>query len=227
MPPKAVLFDFDGVIVDTENVHIAAWQRTLTRMAWELTDEAASRAAEIDDRVFLKELFEARGIEAGDIDGWIKLKQDLTERLLIDAPRIHPGVLELIRMLKARARLGIVTTTWRRNVEVVLTSAGILDAFEVIVAKEDVAAVKPAPDGYLRALAMLRIPASEVVAIEDSPTGLEAARAAGVRVVAVGHSRPSGEWSRDVPFVADLSAPLPALGFSDATDPLPATIKPS
>ena len=51
MHPRAVLFDFDGVIADTENVHIVAWQRTLDRMGWELTDEAAAVAAEVDDRL--------------------------------------------------------------------------------------------------------------------------------------------------------------------------------
>ena len=72
MPPRAVLFDFDGVIADTENVHVAAWQRTLARIGWELADEAAARAAEIDDRFFLQELFGRRKIEGADLDGWIR-----------------------------------------------------------------------------------------------------------------------------------------------------------
>ena len=55
-----MLFDFDGVIADTENHHVAAWERTLGRLGWELADEAAARAAEIDDRYFLQELFSRR-----------------------------------------------------------------------------------------------------------------------------------------------------------------------
>jgi beta-phosphoglucomutase len=57
MPPKAILFDFDGVIADTENHHIAAWQRTLAVMGWQVADEVAARSAEIDDRDFLTQLF--------------------------------------------------------------------------------------------------------------------------------------------------------------------------
>jgi beta-phosphoglucomutase len=196
MKPAAVLFDFDGVIADTENVHVTAWQRTLLRMGWELTDEAAMRAAEIDDRAFLTELFAARKIEGPDIDGWIGLKSDLAASLLADAPRIYPGVADLVAALRSSGvRLGIVTTTLRRNVEMVLKAAGLTDSYELIVAKADVQALKPAPDGYRRALERLKLPASKVVAIEDSPTGLESARAAGLDAIAVGHRRAEGEWS--------------------------------
>jgi beta-phosphoglucomutase len=206
MTPKAVLFDFDGVIADTENVHVTAWQRTMSRLGWELTDEAATRSAEIDDRAFLAELFAGQKIEDGDLDGWLRHKQELAESLLADAPRIYPGVVPLVEALRSKGiRLAVVTTTWRRNVEVVLDAAKLADAFELIIAKEDVAAFKPAPDGYRLALERLRLKASEAVAIEDSPSGLEAARGAGIRVVAVGHRRPAGDWAGDHPYLATLT----------------------
>jgi len=196
MPPLAVLFDFDGVIVDTENIHIAAWQRTLTRMGWELTDEAALHAAEVDDRVFLSELFKRRKIEGADLEGWLNRKQELAEAMLADGPRVYLGVVELVNKLQSKGvKLGIVTTTWRRNVEIVLNAAKLTEAFEVIVAKEDVAAMKPMPDGYQLALKRLGLKGDEAIAIEDSPTGVEAAKRAGLRVVAVGHRRLDGEWS--------------------------------
>jgi beta-phosphoglucomutase len=196
MRPTAVLFDFDGVIADTENVHIAAWQRTLLRMGWELTDEGAASSAELDDRTFLSQIFEARGIEGADLDGWLQLKTDLAESLLADAPRVYPGVKELVSALRAEGiRLGIVTTTLKHNVEIVLESQGMTDAFEFIIGKDDISTLKPAPDAYFLALIKLRLAAGKVVVIEDSPTGLEAARAAGIRCIAVGHRRPEGEWS--------------------------------
>jgi beta-phosphoglucomutase len=206
MTPKAVLFDFDGVIADTENVHVTAWQRTTARLGWELTDEAAARAAEIDDRAFLTELFAARKIADGDLNGWLLHKQVLTESLLADAPRIYPGVVALVEALRSKGiRLAVVTTTWTRNVEVVLAAAKLADAFEQIIAKEDVAAFKPAPDGYRLALDRLKLKPSQAVAIEDSPSGLESARGAGIRVVAVGHRRPPGDWSGDHPYLAALT----------------------
>ena len=205
MSPKAVLFDFDGVIVDTENIHIAAWQRTMLRMGWELTDDACARAAEIDDRVFLTELFAARKMDGADIDGWVRQKQDLAETMLADAPRVYPGVVPLIDELRGKTRLGIVTTTWRRNVTIVLNALGLADAFEVIVAKEDVAQVKPAPDAYHLALRRMTLTPDDAIAIEDSPTGVVSARAAGLRVIAVGHRRPEGAWSADCRFLAEFT----------------------
>jgi HAD superfamily hydrolase (TIGR01509 family) len=206
MRPSAVLFDFDGVLVDTENVHVAAWQRTLARMGWELADEAAARAAEIDDRYFLQEVFGRRQIEDADLDGWIRLKQDLAETMLADAPRLYAGAVALVEALRARGiRLAIVTTTWRRNAEIVLGASGLAQAFEFIVAKEDVTSVKPAPEAYDQALRRLKLPAGSVVALEDSPTGLASARAAGIDVVAVGHRRQEGDWSAGHRFLADFS----------------------
>ena len=70
MTNRAVLFDFDGVIADTENVHVAAWQRTFGLMGWIESDEVCARAAEIDDRAFVREVFARRKIE-GDVEGWV------------------------------------------------------------------------------------------------------------------------------------------------------------
>ena len=145
MPPKAILFDFDGVIADTGNHHIAAWQRTLAVMGWQVADEVAARSAEVDDREFLAELFAARGIKEGKIDDWVRRKQVLTVQLLNDAPQLFPGVVDLIRELQGLVRLAVVSGTWRENIKTVLGVAGLADSFDVIVSKEDVTAGKPAP----------------------------------------------------------------------------------
>jgi HAD superfamily hydrolase (TIGR01509 family) len=194
MPARALLLDFDGVIADTENHHVAAWQRTLCALGWHIPDEVAARSAEIDDRDFLRELFASQKIDGGDIEGWVRKKQALTVSLLRDAPRIYPGVLELVGQLRGRMRLAVVTGTWRQNVEAVLTASGLAGAFELIVGKEDVGRVKPDPEAYLLALRRLECSASQAVAIEDSPSGLTAATAAGIPCIALGHRREFGEW---------------------------------
>ncbi len=194
MAPRAILFDFDGVIADTENHHVAAWQRTLLALGWHVPDEIAARSAEIDDRQFLGELFEAHDILDGDIQGWLQKKQELTLELLRDAPRVYPGVASLVGRLTGRVRLGVVSGTSRRNVDTVLEASGLASRFELIISKEDVKAVKPEPEAYLLALARLGLPARDVVAIEDSPSGLAAARGAEISCVAVGHRREFGEW---------------------------------
>jgi beta-phosphoglucomutase len=202
MPPKAILFDFDGVIADTENQHIAAWQRTLAVMGWQVLDEVAARSAEIDDREFLAELFALRGIKSAKIEEWLIRKQLLTVQLLKEAPRLFPGVADLVKKLRGRVRLGVVSGTWRENIQAVLEVAGLAGSFDLIVGKEDVTSVKPAPDAYQLALKRIRLVAKSTVAIEDSPSGLAAARAAGIRAIAVGHRRPFGEWVGDATYVS-------------------------
>jgi len=215
MPPKAVLFDFDGVLADTENIHVAAWQRTFADLGWVVPDEVCARAVEVDDHLFLSEVFAGRKIEGGDVEGWVRRKQVLTVAMLADAPRLYPGVPELVRRLSGRVRLGIVSTTWRENLDVVLAATALADAFEILVGKEDVAAVKPDPEGYLLALERLRLPAEAVVALEDSATGLQAARAAGLRAFAIGHRNPPGEWVGPSEYVPDLTAASNLVGLLD------------
>ena len=217
MRPLAVLFDFDGVISDTENVHVAAMERTLALMGWEIDPDDSARAAEEDDAALLRELLAARGVVDADLNGWIARKQALTTELLHDSPRLYPGVACLVEAIRGQARLGIVTTTDLANVRAVLTAAKLTDRFEIIVSKGDSTRPKPADDPYRTALERLRLAPEQAVAIEDSPTGLASARAAGIRVVAVGHRRPIGDWSRTadatLPDFRDLPASLKALGL--------------
>ena len=202
MPPKAILFDFDGVLADTDNHHIAAWQRTLAVMGWQVAEEVAARSAEIDDRDFLAQVFAHRGITGGNIDQWVRRKQALTVQLLTDAPRLFPGAAQLVRSLHGRARLAVVSGTWRENIHVVLDAAGLSGSFDTIIGKEDLAARNPAPDRYPLALKRLRLVARSTIALEDSPTGLASARAAGIRAIAIGHRHPFGAWVGDATYVS-------------------------
>jgi len=215
--PTAVLFDFDGVIADTENLHIAAWERTFAAMGREVSAERCKTAVELDDRRFLEAIFDEWDVEEADVDGWLERKQDLTSALLDDAPRLHRGVKELVERLRGRVTLGVVSTSRRRDIEAVLAATGLRDAFELIVGKEDVERPKPDPDPYLKALERLGPPASEAVALEDSPTGLAAAQAAGVRAIAVGHGRGPGPWAGDAPFLPNLEATETVLNVLDGS----------
>jgi HAD superfamily hydrolase (TIGR01509 family) len=217
MPPKAILFDFDGVIADTENHYVTAWQRTLGFMGLQVPDEEAARAMEVDDRAFLAEFFAAREIPVDKVEEWVDRKQALTVELLRYAPRVYPGVAELVGALRGRARLAVVSGTWRENVATILESAGLAGAFDLIVAKEDVARLKPDPEAYALALKKLRLSAQSVAAVEDSPSGLSAARAAGIRRrIALGHRRPFGDWIEDASYLEGLEPrerALEHLGF--------------
>lgn len=205
MAPIALLFDFDGVLADTENIHVAAWQRTFATLGWEMSDEVCARAMEMDDRAFLAEVFATRKIEGGDVEGWVCRKQVLTMTMLNDSPRVFPGVHALVRALRSRVRLAVVSTTWRANITTVLSAAGLSDDFEVIVGKEDVTRAKPDPEPYTLALARLGIDPGQAVALEDTATGLRSARGAGVRAIAVGHRQPRGDWYAEAEFIASVA----------------------
>lgn len=215
MSPHAVLFDFDGVIADTENVHVAAWERTFAAMGWDVPPEVCALAAEQDDRAFLADVFAGRGISDGDVSGWVRRKQAETVTMLDAYPRLIPGVRELIVHLEGKSKLAIVSVTWRENILSVLRASGLEEAFALIVAKEDVKATKPDPEAYRLALKRLELKPAEAVALEDSPSGLNAAKGAGIRVIAVGHGRGAGEWAGDgayIPAIANLAEVLRAIG---------------
>ena len=223
MAPTAVLLDFDGVIADAENYHVAAWQRTLARLGWEIPDEIAARSAAIDDHRFAAELFAQREIDEADVGGWVEKKRSLTLAMIRHAPRLHPGAVELVRSLAGRTRLAVVANAPRENVEALLDEAGLINRIQVIVAGEDGDAPAPAPDSRLLALSLLEVPPDRAFAIEGSPEGLSAALAAGTRRVAVGHRFPFGDWVGEALFVPSLeptSEILARLGFGDSNSDL-------
>lgn len=216
MVPTAVLLDFDGVIADAENYHVAAWQRALAMLGWEIPDGVAARSASIDDHRFVSELFAEREIEDADVDGWVEKKRSLTLTMIRHSPRLHPGAADLTRSLARQARLAVVSSASREAVEALLDEAGLIDLIEVVVAGEDADNPAPAPDSRLLALELLEIPPDKAVAIEGSPEGVLAAVAAGTRAVAVGHRLPFGEWVGDALFVPSLeptSEVLAQIGF--------------
>ncbi len=90
MKPKVVLFDFDGVLADTENVHVAAWERVFGMMGLDVPADQCSVAAEVDDREFLREVFERKKVEEGDLAGWVRRKQELTVGMLREWPPLYP-----------------------------------------------------------------------------------------------------------------------------------------
>ncbi len=201
MPIRAVLFDFDGVIADTENVHIAAWERTFALMGWEIAAEVCTRAAEEDDRLFLTSIFSDNGVTDGDVEGWVKRKQELTLSMLSEFPRIYPGLHELVTALRGKVTMAVVSGTWRANVTTVLQAAGLEADFSTIISKEDVKDTKPDPSAYEFALKTLGIKPEDAVALEDSPSGIAAANGAGVRAVAIGHRRPEGTWHGEATYI--------------------------
>ena len=197
---EAIIFDFDGVIADSEPLHLRAYQQVLGTEHIELApEEYYARYLGFDDSGMFHALAEDRGLAVTDdkVDEWIDLKSQMIERLLRSDTVLFPGAVPCIQALATRVPLAIASGALAPEIEIVLRHTGLTDSFTVIASASDGVRGKPAPDLYLLALAKLRnimpIAAGGCVAIEDSHWGLESARRAGFRTVAITHTYPAAE----------------------------------
>lgn len=198
-PAKAVIFDFDGVIVDTEPLHYRAFQLLLEPRGmgygW---DEYVETYMGFDDRDAFMEAFSSRGAALGqeELAELIARKAELFQEVIREGFSPYPGVVELIRFLhRAGTPLAICSGALRSDILPILEMLHISDCFDVIVTADDVAKSKPDPECYRIAFQKLRQCRSDsrfdqdnTCAIEDTPAGISAASAAGLRVIAVTNS---------------------------------------
>jgi HAD superfamily hydrolase (TIGR01509 family) len=184
--PAALLFDFDGTILETEGPSYRSWQELFDEHGLELTLDAWSvtvGALNLVDPVAMLE--EALGRE---IDGDALRRRRMRRKLeLVAEEALRPGVEQLIADARRHGlRLGIVTSATGEWVRRHLTRLNLDEAWDLIVAADgDPARAKPAPVVYLEALEALDLDADAAIAIEDSPNGVRAAKAAGIPTVAV------------------------------------------
>jgi len=191
---EAVVFDFDGVIADSEPLHFQSFRDVLAAENIALTEsEYYERYLGLSDRAAFRAVSDQRGTAWSDRQT-VELmgrKAARFEELERDAQLIFPAADRLVR--QAASVVPIAVASGARRVEIlrILDRADLTRCFAAVIAVEDVAAGKPAPDPYLRALTLLRgagipaLAARHCIAIEDSRWGLQSARAAGLRTVAV------------------------------------------
>jgi HAD superfamily hydrolase (TIGR01509 family) len=178
----ALLFDFNGTISDDEGVQCAIFRELFAAQGrpldeQEYFDELAGRS---DPEIVERWLGAGHPAAAEVLERRVQLFRERAG----DGSTVPPHVREAVLRAAGRAGLAIVSGATRSEVETVLRAAG-LDVFDVIVSAEGVTRGKPDPEGYLLALEQLRVQAADAVAIEDTPPGIAAAKAAGLRCVAV------------------------------------------
>jgi HAD superfamily hydrolase (TIGR01509 family) len=183
-PEPPVVFDCDGVLLDSE----AAWTRAETRLfarygKWYGPEEK---------RLLIGGSLAETGRALEEILDGGRGADDLIEELVVLAEeefagRLNPmpGALDLIAELRGQRPIGVASNSHRRLVDLALGGSGIADAFDAIVASDEVPRPKPAPDLYLEACRRLGVQPADAVAIEDSPRGAAAASAAGMFVVGI------------------------------------------
>lgn len=184
----AVIFDFDGVLADTESLHMLALQQAFAGRGWTLTDaDYLTRYLGYDDRGVVAAFVAAEGIQVTPRDAAAVLaeKKRAYGELLAAGRVLFPGARACILRLAEAFPLAIASGSLRGEIEHILAANGLRDAFTAIVGADDVAAGKPAPDSYLSAASALGVHPARALAIEDSPWGLQSARSAGLVTIGV------------------------------------------
>lgn len=182
-PIRAILFDFDGVLVDSEPIRYQAGAQALAAIGVPLTWERFSlswlgRTDEAALQSLLRERFATEGRRI------IERRNALYEERLDEVPGV-PDALRLVQRIPEGIRLAVVTGSRRSEVETILWRLAMSERFRTLVTAEDYTLAKPAPDPFLIAGRRLEVPPVSCLVIEDSPAGVAAALAAGMPVVAV------------------------------------------
>jgi HAD superfamily hydrolase (TIGR01509 family) len=204
---SAVVFDLDGVIVDSEQV----WEEVreaYVREAGGVYSERATRdmmgMSSPEWSRYLADTLRVPGTPE-------EINAAVVERMLArygDAPPLIPGAVEAVRRIGSRWPLAIASSSNRELIEVVLRSSGLAGLFRVAVSSEEVARGKPAPDVYVEAAQRLGVEAASCGAVEDSHNGIRSAKAAGMRVVAV----PNAHFPPDEEAMALADVVLASIG---------------
>lgn len=187
MPIKAVLFDHDGTLVDSEIIHFSHWRDVLRRHGAELSqDEFCRRYVGVPVEANAQDMVRRFGLSATAQTLLDDKEQATADFLRTQAFPLMPGVIEVIEACRRqRLDLAVVTGGGAPGVVASLREYACFSHFTTMVTSDDVAHSKPAPDVYLLAMQRLGLPPEACLAIEDTQAGVSAARAAGLRCLAV------------------------------------------
>lgn len=200
---KAILFDFNGVIIDDEPVQMRAYQEILGKEGIALTEENYYSCLGMDDKTFVEEAYR-RADKKPETNKVLELNIAKTAKwreMISDELPLFPGVVDFIKKMERDFALGIVSMAKREEIEFVLDQSGLRDCFSIIVSAEDVTNCKPDSECYVKgfnALDSYRIKQKhlpmvhgECLVIEDSPPGIEAGRNAGLKTLGVTNTVPA------------------------------------
>jgi HAD superfamily hydrolase (TIGR01509 family) len=184
VPIEAVVFDLDGVLVDSEQVWDEARRALVRERGGQWKDRATTDMLGMSSLEWPRYMRDELGVdmEPEEINAAVVARVEARYR---EALPLMPGAVEAADRVAARWPLGLATSSNREIIDLFLDLSGLRERFAVAVSSEEVGAGKPAPDVYLEACARLEVDPRRAAAVEDSSNGLRAAHAAGMRVIAV------------------------------------------
>jgi HAD superfamily hydrolase (TIGR01509 family) len=205
---RAVFWDNDGVLVDTEKFYFQATRELLLTVGVQLTESLFRGISLVEGRSAF-DLARERGVSPDEIDRLQEARNRRYTELVSEGVRIIDGVEDALGELKGRVTLAIVTSSRRVHFDAIHAGTGLLSWFDFVLAREDYVLSKPHPEPYLTALQRSGLTPEECLVVEDSPRGLASAIAAGIRCLVVPNdltrgSSFAGAWrilssSREVP----------------------------
>jgi HAD superfamily hydrolase (TIGR01509 family) len=209
---QAVVFDLDGVLLDSEQVWDEIREQLVRERGGAWTDTAQRDMMGMSSPEWSRYMHDTLGLTEPPEEINAEVVRRLQDRYTRELPLL-PGAVDAVRRLAERWPLGLATSSNRPVIETVLDAAGLRPFFAATVSSEEVARGKPAPDVYLEAARRLGVDPALCAAIEDSHNGIRSARAAGMRVIAIPNPHfPPGEALRDADAVASsLDELTPAL----------------
>jgi HAD superfamily hydrolase (TIGR01509 family) len=197
---RAVFFDLDGTLADTERQNAESVARALGRRGRPITDEERHFVIGHGWKEIYDHLAGAGGVDVA-FDELVRLAGEERKQLVDDEGLdVLPGAVEAVRLVAARYPTAIVSGSSRDEIAMCLRALGVTELFPWFVGAEDTSRGKPAPDGYLLASRRMEVAPADCLVIEDSTAGIRAARAAGMRCVAVR----AGNFARQPQDEADL-----------------------
>jgi beta-phosphoglucomutase len=211
MSTRAVLFDLDGVLVRTDEFHYCAWKSVAEEEGLRFDRAINDRLRGVSRMDGLAAVLEANAIEMGETDrvalAWRKNERFLSLLEGLDGSAVCDGVEALLSGLSAR-EVPMAVASSSRNARVILERTGLAGAFACVVDGNDIDKAKPDPEVFLRAAAGLGATPEGCVVVEDARAGVEAALAAGMRVVGVGGDKDVGRAHRVVGSLVEIDAGL-------------------
>ena len=200
MTITAIVFDFDGVLADSEMLHLRVYRELLEPSGVKIsTEQYCERYLGSDDEGVFEQVAIDYGLLLGDeeIELLIAEKARRFEALVSSGDVLYPTAAACVRRLGAVWPLAIASGARRSEIELMLRGAGLSDAFAFIVAAGETDRGKPAPDPYVRAAELHGVTPAACVAIEDSHAGLESARTAGMRTIGIATTYPRETLTAD------------------------------